>query len=115
MGVPPVDPNIARLAELMGTLAGSLSAMAEARALKDSLKPDKPHLTAADPKTHRQELKHFRIYMDETRVTEYSRRFRAARAVASGHASVVVENFTVAEFRTETCYQQAFREFSQAR
>ena len=66
----------------------------------------KPTITAANAEDFRQELKRFKVAMNEARAHQKSRWFRAARAVCKDRARQTLETFITTEFGNKDTFMQ---------
>lgn len=117
--VPSLHETVALLAKSVGDLAGMVQSNAANnqqllsvlgdRASEERLKvtADKPVVTAAGAETLRDELRRFKIVMNEAKCHERSRWFRAARAVSKGRAAEVLDNFITSDMGGEERYGEA--------
>ena len=71
-----------------------------------ALKAEKPRLTALDAGTLYEELRKFRLYMNDHRLPERVYWFSGARAIASDRARVSIESYIVSQFGSEAGFQR---------
>ena len=124
-------PSDANLHHLVSSLAESVAKLAETTAMnrlgssdalerladaasaqRQTLKPDKPKLTAASPAVLHAELKALRLFFNDARVHERSQWWSGARAIASGRAFTTLNSYIVQKFGSDDFFQEKLKDRS---
>ena len=103
---------VAAMAQSQHTMSGQhdklLSTLTDAaHDAKQTLRPEKPKLTGKDAAVLHEELRVFRVYMNESKIHDKAKWFSGARSIAKDRAHRVLEAFIVSRFGTEAKFQQA--------